>query len=230
MTDVFDDDPAAVAAWLEELDAEIVAAADDDAEPTATVEARAPFRVTDVATAERAMRLLARVTAELAEIDRLHAEWITRYDEWRAQQRRQPERVAEWLTGMLSRYAIEQRRETDGRVKTIALPSGKVSTSRATAPKAVVPDRDRFLNWIDEHIDPDIGRMLVKRSPALTAIREAFPLVHVDHEAPDVNAGEGRWVAVDPATGEEIPSDVLAVELPSTSASVKPTVIDRGGL
>lgn len=128
---------------------------------------RARFRIEDDAAAAWAMRKLRSVRARQQQNDRIAADEIARVREWLAQVDAPLERDATYFEAILTDYALRCRQdERDGR-KTIALPTGKVTT-RTTAAKINVDD-DEFLPWARQN-HPDLIR--VKETPNTAAIKE----------------------------------------------------------
>jgi 16S rRNA C967 or C1407 C5-methylase (RsmB/RsmF family) len=88
---------------------------------------REQWRIVSVPQAEWAMRKLVRHTERLAEARRQHAEWQQQIDDWFADATAGDKREADWATGVLTAWAVDQR-EADPTAKTLHLPSGKVAS------------------------------------------------------------------------------------------------------
>lgn len=112
------------------------------------------------------------------------------------------ERQAEFFESIVEDYMRYLRDSSDGKTKSLNLPTGKISTT-AKQPKWEVEDLDAFTRWALEH-NPDLIKLDYK--PAnLSELKKAL-----------VDNGEGE--AVHPGTGDFVPG--LAIKKPEQPYSV----------
>lgn len=146
-----------------------------------------PFKVTDLASAEWAMKKLAKHRARFAESKALAEAEHDRTQAWLAGEQNELDRVEEFFGGMLEHWH-RQILETDERRKTIRLPSGELK-ARKSPDTVTVLDPEAFV--CAHGFDSEFVRVTAK--PDLAAVKQA---VLKDGEALDgveVVPGEVRF-------------------------------------
>jgi phage host-nuclease inhibitor protein Gam len=144
--------------------------------------------------------------ALLAGIDAQANEWRNDVEVWRQQSVAPLERTLDLMGENLRRYALTLREESEGKVKTVALPGGRIETHGTTRPKVCVEDEAAVLEWAK------------KNQPAAVKTEESLlvsKLVFV------VQREEGAvWgKLIEPTSGEVIPG--VHAEWSPTTAQVK---------
>lgn len=134
----------------------------------ARVERAVAWRITDDGGAEWAMRHRNQQAEAATAIREQADEWRRRITEWERQQLRGPQERMTFFEAHLQDYAIRRREETAGKVKTVNLPSGKVSTT-GSSPRPIVVDEEVFVAWAQENA-PDLVR--TKHEPAASKFSE----------------------------------------------------------
>lgn len=139
------------------------------------------WTVTDKGSAEWAMRHVVIVTAELAELKAQANDWAERIDYWFTRASAQAAATQAFFEHHLKEYAIEERARTDGKVKSVVLPSGRVSTTGpkpGNDTKVVVADEAKVLAWakaekvLDDVAPPKPRSVLLKPLRALVMVAE----------------------------------------------------------
>lgn len=110
----------------------------------ATIETKPPFRIADDGCAEWAMRHLAAIDGDLAELRERAQGWTQRIQAWFDSSARPLQARRAFFDYHLSRYGAERRAETGA--ATVKLPSGKVATRQVQA-AAKVADEAQVLAW-----------------------------------------------------------------------------------
>ncbi len=123
----------------------------------------APWRVESLGAAEWAIRKLAELEAEETAARQQHLEWTRPYDEWLDGQLARLRRPHTFLRSHLERYALAERDRTDGRVKSVNLPHGKISTTAAAA-RPVVTDPDAVVEWVEEWLSEAEAEAIVSHT------------------------------------------------------------------
>lgn len=178
------------------LDAELQGGEAYDADVFTT---KTGFNITDMGTAEWAMR---RLTESLDDIDVLETQaavWKAEIVDWLESRSRRAQATIDLMSSALEAYVLRVRTESEGKVKSVVLPSGKVGTT-VSAPAIEVVDKDLFFEWIDAQEDRDFDFMSteVVRKIALVDMRKTFTIDTIDDEL----------VVIDPETGERITAGV----------------------
>lgn len=162
----------------------------------------ARWRVADLDSAEWAMARWSEAQDQLDQIAAQAAVWKQRIDGWAEAAARRHEATASFMSDQLTRYAIEQREESAGKVKSLALPSGKVTTT-ARRERIVIEDADALLAWLDTHQPPEVVASVVKRTVATTPLKELLVAVESEDEGwkvVDVDGQAPVGVTVAPPT------------------------------
>jgi phage host-nuclease inhibitor protein Gam len=153
------------------------AASDGDPEDDA-----APYRwrIADDGAAEWAMRHVAEIDQELEELATRAKGWTERIQGWFDKAARRLKVRRAYFDGHLTDYARRERDRTDGKRKTIELPSGKVR-STSSKPKATVVTEDAVIRWAKAKLDGDLLDAVVKvvESVRVSELREHVVVGHV---------------------------------------------------
>lgn len=182
------------------------------ANPTrAPAEARA-WTVTDDGAAEWAMRHVADAEREIGELRAQADEWTARIEDWFARKTRSAEARRAFMSAHLEAYALTLRAESGGKVKTVILPSGRVST-RGGGPRVVVYDEEAVLAWADRH-HPNI----VQRKVLVTDLRTVAKPVEMLIAAKVTHSPCGCVASLADMEGLTIPAVGTAVECPECGA------------
>jgi len=178
------------------------------------------WQIDGINTAEWAMR---HVRGATKQIDGIHEQAeafraelrdrLRRVDEWEEQVSKTPRRTVDFFTYHLESYAHEVRRESDGRIKTLTLPSGKVTTREASGPVVEIADHDALLGWFKRNTS-DLVQELVIKTTEKVLISEARPYLRI---APA--SDYGPEVVVD-ADGQPVPG--VTIKHPQITAKVVP--------
>jgi hypothetical protein len=142
-----------------------IAATDDELDLPEQVQA---WRIDGTGSAAWAMAHVAQAEAALSDLTAQAVEWYGRIDEWLAKESAPFRRTRDFFAGQLERYALDVR-EADPRKKSVALPSGKVTTHGKSA-KVIVTDEDAVVEWAREHA-PDVVKARTVTSIGLTELR-----------------------------------------------------------
>lgn len=145
--------------------------------------AAARWTVDGLGSAEWAMRNVARVDAEAVLVAEQARAWQERIDAWRIAAERRLRTRREFFVHHLTAYALAERERSDGKVKSIKLPSGTIRTSSAKAKPTVVSEQD-VIAWARENLEPDEVAAVVKvtEKALVSELRKAVELVEVvDH-------------------------------------------------
>lgn len=172
--------------------------ADDEAWGRREVRAVAGFQVTDLATAEWAMRKLAEAEAERAALAEQRDSWMERIGAWFDQASKRPTRTANFMTDRLLAFGRGER-ERNPRVATIPLPSGTIKTT-ASRPAVEVADDAALASYIADRLtlppvpasDAALARYRTWQEAVAEAEAEGDNLVKY---TPKVYAGPLRAVA-----------------------------------
>lgn len=221
------------------IEAEIAAEELIAADPT-YVPAKPRFVVDGVGKADWAMRILNGAHKQRDGVREQAEAWrseirerLARVAAWEADQLREPERTIAFMSNHLERFAIAERERTDGKTKTIKLPSGKITTRRAEEPKVNIADPDALLAWVKANVDADKIEQVVKTTESvlisefrkLVTIEPQYQAV-VDDDGGLVHDTDGEvileivsWVVIDEAG---CPVDGVTIEHPHTEATVVP--------
>lgn len=103
------------------------------------------WRISDIGAAEWAMRHVASIDTELAELQAQAAEWRERIDAWFSYKAGTLERRRGFFAVHLQLYALE-RRDADPKAKTLTLPAGVVRTTEHK-PAVAVEDESAVIGW-----------------------------------------------------------------------------------
>lgn len=138
----------------------------------AQVEQRRPWRIEDDNAAEWAMRVVASIDADLADLAEKADGWQQRIQHWFRQGRRPLLARRVLLEHHLKDYARRER-ERDPKRKTVKLPAGSVS-SRAGSPQAKVVDEAQVIAWARANLTDDACAEVVKvvESVLVSKLRE----------------------------------------------------------
>lgn len=126
-----------------------LAGVDLSGEDEATVEFIQRWKVTDLSSAEWAMRKLQKATAAVEEIDRHAEEQKRQIEAWKTRARRDPERRRSYFEALLGNWQRELR-EADESKKSTPLIAGTIRSSRVGGYVQVSEDKDNralFLDW-----------------------------------------------------------------------------------
>ena len=168
---------------------------------------RGSWAVDDASSAEWAMGKVS-AASERVRVASAQAEvWMNKISEWLIAETKRDRATIEFMSAHLERYAIEQRRLSDGRTKTINLPSGKITTARPKTESVIVADEKAVLEW-GATLDRAVGDAMTSRKVRLTELRsfvhitEAGVVASLDGErVPGAKVQELRTTAkVVPAT------------------------------
>lgn len=117
-------------------------------------EARSRWQVDNDGGAEWAMRHVVEADDALRQLRWQADDWMARIEAWFAHRAKPLVARREFFAGHLERYALAVREQTNGKTKTVTLPSGKVTTTGSSA-KATVADEAAVVAWADENLEPD---------------------------------------------------------------------------
>lgn len=132
--------------------------------------------------------------------------WRARIDQWERDALSLPLQTVTFMEHHLERFGLAERARTNGKVKSVSLPSGVIRT-REGSPTFVMVDADVFMDWAQDNV-PDAVKWV--RSPLTSKL-----------------TGMTSWDLADGAvyaevylasTGEKIPG--LLIDPGSTSAKV----------
>ncbi len=134
-----------------------------------TVSSSQPFQVVDQGGAIWALRKLAKLAREKAEIDRAAAEEIARIGAWQAEETNRLTADMGYFEALLTDY---HRRllEADPRAKTVKLPGGQLR-ARAQQPE-YARDDERLLAWLEGNELSEYVK--VKKSPDWSGLKAAI--------------------------------------------------------
>ena len=181
-----------------------------------------PFSIEDDESAEWALGVYRSAQARIADQADLAARYRARIDTWFEELTSADRQTVDRMADLLATYAIRRREETDDRVKTVTLPSGKVKTRGSTQPVVKIDDQDEVLAWAQDNL-PDVvttvSRVLV--TDLRTHAHPAQVPIVLDGGALAVDdAGEPitEWVA-QTADGNIVPG--VVVDLPAVTVSIE---------
>ncbi len=122
------------------------------------------------------MRHVAELDAELAVIAAQDAAWKAKIEDWRHRVSKHAAGRRRFFTAHLEDYQ-RRRREENPKAKTLALPSGKV-TSTTTGGKAKVIDTDQVVAWFEEKFPAHASEVIkIEESVRLTEFRGVVRVV-----------------------------------------------------
>lgn len=170
------------------------------------------WQVTDDEVAEWAMRKLAGAEDRVARYEAMAAAWRARVDEWLDQVTRADRRTAAWFGGHLLAYMVRER-ERDADRKSIALPSGALSSTKPAKPKVSVVDDELAARWAKANLAPEVVAAVVKEETTWKVY------AGIGQHVRTVDNGDGTWSAVD-ADGKPVPG--VVVEPPAIKPKVTP--------
>lgn len=204
------------------------------------------WHITDTGGAEWAMRFAATLTSRVQEVKAQAKVWRSPIDMWEHDELRQIEPALHRFTVELEMYAVAQR--DDWGTTKLALPSGEVTTRRATKPSIDLDDEqeEALVAWAAEHLSGDEYETVVKTTTHVliselrklveletralcTGCGVVIPLDDVGGDAHEVEGDEGLEqcgpvrvelcvVLVDGR--DQVPG--LTIEMPTTKPTVKP--------
>lgn len=177
------------------------------------------WQIDNLDSAEWAMRKLARLEARAVAISRQADVWRAPIDQWEQAEQARIEPAALFFAERLRTYAVARRAEDERANKTLRLPSGTVSTRRATEPKVVLTDEEAVIAWAAASLPADEYEAVVQtvQTVRISALRKLVKAVIADPE-------DGwTYPVVHVTTGEVVPG--VTIEMPATKAGpVKPNV------
>lgn len=169
------------------------------------------WRVEDDEDAEWAMRMLVGYATELDGIEIQHRAWVAQIERSLAEARKRIKPRFAFFHGHLEQYALRVRRAEPDK-KAVHLPSGRVSTRRATAPAVEIADEAAVLAWLAENLTEQTYEKVVKTVEEVR-ILELRKLVTVK---------DGKVVRLVGEEAQEVPG--CSIREPETTATVSPTV------
>ena len=209
------------------------------------------WRIGGPSEAEWAMRKYAEAAANLDLLNEQADAYITRIRDWHETAARQVQRTASFFGGHLEAYGIEARLASDGKVKSVSMPSGTVATTESQ-PKAAVADEEAVAEWAAVNLDSDELAELVKTThkTLLKGLRAIVSVVPVPTDRATVSLSCGCGVITADVTdwtslvGCHYPCDIhgdclveavapetqLGCVHPATGELVPGTVVDLGGI
>lgn len=165
------------------------------------------WQITDDGAAEWAMRHVVALNVERSQLAAQADEWVRRIRLWFDQAARPIDAKIGFFTSHLERYALRRRAE-DPKVKTIALPSGRVAT-RASSPTVAVYDEEQLLAWCKENLEPDEAATVIRTTEKVLVAELRHHVVLVEVPTSVVVSPCGCITRPihppDPATGMESP-------------------------
>lgn len=172
------------------------------------------WQVDDLASAEWAMRKVAKATKEIADIDAAAQQWHQEIDDWRDKVAKRPNQTIEFFSEHLARYA-RKAREADEDNKTLVLPSGEVRT-RSSKEKIIVADKTAVLEWART------------AAPEAIKITESLLVSELAHHVAIRHAegADGQPILVERSSGEIVAG--LSLAPASLSVTVVPTSTRSG--
>lgn len=202
------------------VDAEIIG---EDGDPEDTGPER--WKITNDGQADWAMARLAAARADMTRLAEQRDEHIARANQWFQRVTREAVRDAAFFGPHLEDYAIRRRAETSDKVKTVDLPSGRISTTRAKGPAPEIANPGAVLEWARTGA-PDLIKSTEKVLISDLAPRVAVRPVEVDTD-------DGETITVDAVVpvysgfetdevtyGPPIPG--MRIRYPTTTATPKP--------
>lgn len=145
-------------------------------------EVKERFKISNLDTANWAMRKINAYKNQQAEVDELAEKELQRINEWKEKEKKKTQRSIEFFESLLTGYLYEQR-QIDAKFK-VSTPYGSVST-RKQQPKWEI-DQENLVAWLKENNKVDLIR--TKEEPAIKEIKETFSITGVN--AVDSNTGE----------------------------------------
>jgi phage host-nuclease inhibitor protein Gam len=184
-----------------------------DADDVPAVDAWTPD---GLASAEWAARRLARVRAQVDELDEQHQLWVEQLTDWYRRNVQRLHAEAAYFEERLEQFAIAERARTG--VATLDLPSGVVRTT-LHQPKVVVIDEAAALAWLDKAVTAAQREHVIRveRTIRLTELRKVVGIGALGGaDAPE------RLVPVTKDGGEIMPGELgLAIEPAHVTASAR---------
>jgi hypothetical protein len=190
-----------------------------DPDPDAGTGSRGgPYRLDGPGSADWAMRKLGQARAAIAARRAEHQAWMDEVDErvaqlatWLADVIRDDVATADRMTGLLSEYAMRERRET-GRA-TLKLPSGEVAT-KATGARLSIIDLAGFTLWAQEHMPAAIAP-----EPEPKPWTPIAQISRVDASALHMTLWQVLGLECGHTVDVEVPADTVVewVEMPATA-------------
>lgn len=169
----------------------------------------ARFRIDDDGTAEWAMRHVAELDGELAVIAAQDAAWKAKIEDWRHRVSKHAEGRRRFFVAHLEDYQ-RRRREENPKAKTLALPSGKV-TSTTTGGNAKVIDTDQVVAWFEEKFPDHVGDVVkVEESIKVAEFRKVVRVVdrQIGRAFEGVlSCGHGFYFAAVDEPGNDVPDE-----------------------
>lgn len=146
------------------------------------------WTITDDGAAEWALRRIAVIDAERADLNEKATAWRDRIQAWFDHATTPLDQRRDFFVFHLERYAYEQR-EATGR-KTLTFPSGKVA-SRESKPAAIVVDEAAVIAWANANLPGELLESVVRTvvSVSLTGLRDVVT-IDADREKVLYEGGE----------------------------------------
>ncbi len=164
------------------------------------------WHIDGIKTAEWAMRHVRGATKQLAGIheqaeafrDELRTK-LAMVDDWEANLSREPRRKIDFFGHHLEIYTAAIRRESEGKVKTLALPSGKVTTREASEPAIEIVEgvdaMRSLVAWVKANLPDGDAETVIKTTEKvlISELRRYLRITKASDEpdAPDVVLGPG---------------------------------------
>ena len=136
-----------------------------------------PFIVDNDRKATWAMRKLLEHKQAIDSVVAIAEAEIARIQQWADEQSAKHAPSIDYFEGQLIRYARQVREESDGKVKSVSTPYGKV-TSRAGSEKWVIDD-DEFLGWARES-KPEWVKTVEQRGVDIATLKDALAIEPTD--------------------------------------------------
>lgn len=178
------------------------------------------WHITDDGGAEWAMRFAATLTARVQEVKAQAKVWRAPIDLWQADQLRALEPALHRFTVELEMYTVDRREQTGE--TTLALPSGSVSTRRATKPSIDLNEleEEQLIAWAAENLSGGEYETVVKTVEHVL-ISELRKLVEL--EARGACTGCGMIVPL-----EDVDGDAHDIEVRLDDAASEPDLVKCG--
>lgn len=207
---------------LDDLVAEMLAAGEEP-EPDVELDIQPArreirWRPTDDAGAEWCMALAAQALAEKVAAQARFDGMVAKLQRARARNVVRPDATLTVMAALLERYAIDERIRTDGKRKTVVLPSGDVKTTRGTVPKYELIDDEAFEVWAANSLTAEQYEACVKT----TVAPKMDPLKLITSVEP---ADEDEaWSPTARVLLDGEPVAGIQAVLPTTTATIKPDI------
>lgn len=194
---------------LDDLPPHLLAGDGPDPEAEAVVSALAQlfgaprWSITNDREAEWCASKLRAAAGEIADAEQLAAEYRARIDRWLDERTRRARATAAWATAHLERWGRELH-AADPKIKSRALPSGKVSSREGALEWRVVDEEAAIRILADEGLD----ELVVSKVAGVTALKAALRPDEATQRAftPDGTVVEGLEVVRRPRTWSVKPS------------------------